>query len=196
MEAPATLTRAEFARHINRSKSYVTKLGHAGRLVFTESGRRVRVAESIARIQATADPNRDDVARRWADRRGEAPAGDPPDDAGMPDGDAKADPTAAETFARARARKETALADKAEMEAAVQAGSLVPVEEVARAGADAGAILRRVAENYPAQHSTELAGIVDVDQMFGRLTDLVEQLLSEFTHSVNAAAAKYDRRDN
>lgn len=49
-DTPATLTRSEFAAHNGWAKSYVTKLGHEGRLVLTSDGKRVLVAESLAKI--------------------------------------------------------------------------------------------------------------------------------------------------
>ena len=67
MESPAaTMTRADFARHLGVDRSYVTRLGHAGRLVLDGTGRaaRVRVADTIAMIRQTAG-GRDDMARLW-----------------------------------------------------------------------------------------------------------------------------------
>lgn len=50
---PNAITRSEFAELNGCSKSYVTKLGGEGRLVLTEDGKRVLVAESLARIAET-----------------------------------------------------------------------------------------------------------------------------------------------
>jgi hypothetical protein len=47
---------AEFAKLINKSKSYVSQLKSADRLVLTEDGKRVLVEESKTRIKATSDP--------------------------------------------------------------------------------------------------------------------------------------------
>jgi hypothetical protein len=51
-DAPAACTQAEFARRHGWSKSYVTALKHAGRLVVDSAGL-VDVAASLERIQAT-----------------------------------------------------------------------------------------------------------------------------------------------
>ena len=51
-DPPATMSQAEFARHINVGKSYVTALKKAGRLVL-DPDNRVRVAESKQRIAKT-----------------------------------------------------------------------------------------------------------------------------------------------
>jgi hypothetical protein len=66
-EHPEVLTLAEFCRHIRRSDAWGSMLKSAGRLVLTDDGR-VRVAESIALIEATA-AGRDDVADRHAAAR-------------------------------------------------------------------------------------------------------------------------------
>jgi hypothetical protein len=47
---------AEFAKLINKSKSYVSQLKTANRLVLTQDGKRVLVEESKTRIKATSDP--------------------------------------------------------------------------------------------------------------------------------------------
>ena len=64
------VTQAEFARHIGVARSYVTALKKADRLVLNAIGN-VLVEESKKRIAETADPNRDDVAARHAEARGE-----------------------------------------------------------------------------------------------------------------------------
>jgi hypothetical protein len=45
-----------FAKLINKSKSYVSQLKSANRLVLSEDGKRVLVEESKVRIKATSDP--------------------------------------------------------------------------------------------------------------------------------------------
>lgn len=183
MSAPRSMTRAEFARHIGKSKSYITALGKSGRLVLSESGRRVLVQETLALISDTQDPNRDDVRARWQQERGD----------GAADPKTPEDEAASESYQAARARKETALANRAEMEAAELAGRLVPLDEVARAGADAGAALRATLEGWPAQWAAQFATMTDADQIFAVLTDEVHALLTEFGRRVTAASAKYDR---
>ena len=56
---PNLRTRAEFAADQGWGKSYVTKLGHEGRLVLTDDGKHVRVAETLQRIaESTGAPER------------------------------------------------------------------------------------------------------------------------------------------
>jgi hypothetical protein len=52
-EPPTELSKSEFAALNGWAKSYVSKLGNDGRLVLTADGKRVLVAESLARIAAT-----------------------------------------------------------------------------------------------------------------------------------------------
>ena len=110
---PSTLTLAEFARHIQRDPAWVARLRERDRLVMADDGR-VRVAESIALIEATAG-NRADVAERNAHGRAEKAA---PDDS------------------RRRARQDAELrlkkaqADRAEYERDELRGDLIRKDQV------------------------------------------------------------------
>lgn len=96
-------TQADFARQVGFSRARIHQLKEAGRLVMAADGKRVDVEASIARMAATADPGRIDVAERHAANRAaagkvsaSAPAAPPPEnitDAGLelePSGRAKA----------------------------------------------------------------------------------------------------------
>lgn len=65
--ASAFMGLKQFAEHIGRSPSYVTKLKDDGRLVLAKDGR-VRVKASLKRIAETAG-GRDDVSERHANER-------------------------------------------------------------------------------------------------------------------------------
>jgi len=69
MKKPEKMTRKAFAQLNGWSPSYVTKLAQAGRLVFTDNNKKVLVEASLAKIEETKDPNRDDVAARHAKNR-------------------------------------------------------------------------------------------------------------------------------
>lgn len=62
------MSKAEFARHLGVNRSTVTRMGQQGRLVLAPNGK-VKVAESIAQINATQGA-RNDVAQRHAIERG------------------------------------------------------------------------------------------------------------------------------
>jgi hypothetical protein len=68
--APALMSKSDFARHIGRDKSWVTRAAQAGRIVLEGNGpaARVRVLESIRLLESTSG-HRDDVARRHAEQR-------------------------------------------------------------------------------------------------------------------------------
>lgn len=61
-------SKAAFARRLGVDRSYVTRLGHDGRLVFVDG--LVDVEASQARLAATQDPAREDVRKRHAAQRG------------------------------------------------------------------------------------------------------------------------------
>lgn len=154
MNEPQAVTQAEFARHIGVQRSYVTALKKAGRLVLNPIGN-VLVEESKRRIAETGDPNRDDVAARHAaargqevavDRRESEETGGDPESAGSPN------------YQDARARKETAAADIAEMERDKLRGLLVEKVEVEAAVADIVTAFRQGLENMPHRTAPELVG--------------------------------------
>lgn len=179
---PAAETFSAFARRLQVRPSYVTKLRHDDRLVLTADGQGVRVAESLARIAATADPNRDDVARRHARAR-RAPETNPPDAPAAaaekpekPTAPAR-EPRAATGFSHYRARKMKADAELAEMDRDTRAGKLVETAAVSAAGAELGATVRALLENLPDQLAPLLVG--DEDERRRLLGDHIEQILHE-----------------
>jgi hypothetical protein len=60
-------SKSAFARRLGVSPGYVTKLKDEGRLVLVDG--EVEVGASLARMEATKDPNRDDVRQRHAQAR-------------------------------------------------------------------------------------------------------------------------------
>lgn len=182
-----TLTKTQFAHHIGKSPSYITKLKDEGRLVL--EGNRVRVAESIARIAATAG-GREDVAARHAEARGEsqpAPGGTHAA-ASTAKGAAAADPGKAEsrveTKAMATSRKESAQADIAEMERDEKRGSLIPKEDVDAAFKFVGGALSGLLDNLPGQQAAVLAPINDPDAMEVALRDMCHRLVTQFGEAI------------
>jgi len=180
-----TITQAAFARHIGMSKSYVTALKQAGRLVMTEDGKRVRVAESLARIDATKDPNRDDVKARHAAAR----AGNSETVPVVPD-----DPAGeriGKSFSAARAVKEKYNALRAKLDYEREFGTVVPTDDVHRTALDAGATLRATMENIPDQLAPQLTAISDREEIHGLLTEHIEHALRETSRKL-ASMGKSD----
>lgn len=180
-----TLTQSQFARHLAVDRAHVTRLKHAGRLVMTADGR-VDVEASEARIAATADPAKSAVAERHAAARagavdGQKPPKSEPDDdgeqaAGTPD------------YQKARARRETANAELAEMESATRAGQLMETALVLAAIADAGATLRTHLATLPAILAPQLATLNDENQVRLLLEDHIEQALGELAERMGKMA--------
>ena len=135
-------TQAQFAVAQGWHRSTVTRLKQAGRLVM--QGSRVDVAASLARIEETGGM-RFDVAERHAANRTQhsaqqepqKTAAEPSAGVGATEGQGAAlnappalDAVAGERRSDAQARKEAALADKAEMEVQQMRGNLIPREDV------------------------------------------------------------------
>lgn len=180
MTAPDLSFKA-FADHLGCRPSYVTELRKSGRLVLTDDGKRVRVAESLERIQATRNPARDDVGQRHAEAR-EAKAA-----AGPHEGHAEqkqADVAAAEsadkignTYQAARAVKERYLAMSAKRDYEVSIGNLLPAGDVRHAIAAAVTTLRTDLENLPDSLAPGLAAETDEARVRLILADEIEHIL-------------------
>ena len=193
----STLTQAAFARHLNVRPSYVKKLKDTGRLVMV-SHTLIDVEASEARIRETADPGKVAVAERHAAKRAgqaaatmetkaavdiqkpaktAAEAGEPeaPEVPGTPD------------YQKARARKESANADLAEMEARTRAGQLMETAAVMAAVADAGATMRTHLATLPAILAPQLATMADENHIRLLLEDHIEQALGELVERLDKA---------
>ncbi len=187
-ETTASLSR--FARLLDRSPSYVTKLKEAGRLVLTENGKRVRVEASLARIKETesGQPQHEASRRHWEGRRGGDSAADPEPPnvpAAPPEGDGEA-PTA-NTRAYWERREAAARAETREIELAKLKGDLVETAAVRAVGTEAGTVLRAALENLPDQVAPLLAeGSPEREERIrARLVEHVELVLKEISDKLN-----------
>jgi len=169
-------TQAEFARLNGWSRSHVTGLKHAGRLVMDESGKKVLVDESLARIEATKDPNRDDVAKRHEASRQTEQRPVP----------GSMDERVSSTYQQSRAVKERYLALQAKAQYEKDIGHLVDVHVVQKAGVDLGAYLRTSMENMVDQMSSELAVISDPALVHSTMSEHVEHVLGELSRKLQS----------
>lgn len=202
---PAEATQAEFARLMSWRPSYVTQLKQAGRLVLAADGRRVRVAESLARIEATRDPSRAHVAERHAQARqpgqgegqGEgalqpAAAGGPgtaPATVAKPHADADPeDATLPRSYAEAKAEREHYLALAARRDYEQSIGELLEAAAVRSALADAGTTLRTRLESLRDILAPQLAPITDEARIRTLLSDEFEHALAELSRGFARAA--------
>lgn len=185
----ATLKQIEFAALLGVSRSYITKLKADGRLIMV--GDRVDVEASRVRISETADPHRDDVASRWAEHRDRAAtaaasASDLPldDDDALPE-DAPATSalrSASSSYVDARARKEQAQADIAEMERDKARGLLIERQAVEAAVEDVMTTVRQALEQQPHRLAPLLVG-QDLDAIRITLKQETTRILSEMVHT-------------
>lgn len=161
------VSQAEFSRMIGVDRSHVTRLKQAGRLVM--NGKRVDAAASIARIEATKDPNRDDVvARHAAARENTAP------------------PTAKERtggydYQYSRAKKESFLADQAELEFKRAAGDLVQRQDFDFVLDDFGASLRARMEILAARLAPVVFPLTTLEETHAAIEEESESVLADLS---------------
>ena len=201
VEHDGTMSLSEFARYKDWRASYVTELKLSGRLVLTDDGKRIRVAESLARIEATRDPAKSGVAARHAAGRAARDAATDAD-AG-PDSDvvslaprtaaqaARADDDEAggSRYQRARALNEQYKAAQAKLDYEERIGKLVDAASVRAAGAELGTTVRRHLERLPTLLSAQVDER-DRDRIFQHVTDHVEQAMTELARIFDRATAR------
>ena len=147
---------------------------------------RVKVAESLALIEATT-AGRFDVARRHAAaraRRAQTGEGNP-QVRSTSENAAKRDYEGddAERLVDAKARKESAQADQEEMKARQMAGNLIAREDVDAALKSAGALIRAEMDVFPDQNAAELCALRDLNEVHALLTERCRNVL----HNIGVA---------
>ena len=172
MTTPTTLGLRAFAQHLGCAPSYVTKLKQAGRLVLDESGK-VKVAESIALIEATRDPAKRAVATRHAEERG-APLSAPPL---AEDVDAEAPAIANPDYQAARAKREHYAALQAEADYRAKIRELLDAGKVRAVLADVLTELRTQVEAIPHTLAPSLAAMTDEAAVKAALVAEIESAL-------------------
>lgn len=187
---PETATFAEFSALAGYKQSYVRQLRKEGRLVLTEDGKAVRVAESMQRIAATRDPSKAGVVERHAAARSAAAAVD--GDGTHDDLETEAEPPIYGSHAERRAK---ALADDAEESARrkrreneIEEGRLLMREQIEPAVSLAFSRLRQALESTAHELSPELAAIDDEDRVRAVLLDRYERLLGNLSRELAAMA--------
>lgn len=195
MTLPDTATFAEFARLAKCRPSYVTQLKGEDRLVLTPDGKRVRVAESLQRIEDTKDPAKIGVARRHAAARDAAAASAAPDQDEPPEGagtdtEPPAEPAEQkdEGFQYWKRRRERANALQVERDNAIAEGKLVYAADVAAATRAAADTLRTHLESLPDNLAPQLVVITEESKARALLKTAIEHALDELTRQFGAIA--------
>lgn len=186
--APAIMSFAEFARHAGFKASYVTQLKREGRLVLSDDGKAVKVAESLARILETRDPSKAAVAARHAAARASAAASSEPTAPPAP----PADPTdgASRTagllvrhdYQTARAKREHISAEIAELEFRKLAGELIEVSALRPVLAGAVATLCAALDRIEHDVVPVLIGL-DEEAMRVQIRDYVDTVRADLSEN-------------
>lgn len=193
MTQPAVARFKDFADLIGCKPSYVTELRKAGRLVLTDDGRAVRVAESIARIEATRDPAMKAVADRHAAARGAALATQsaPGAEQGADDGDAPEESgEGSPDYQKWKARKERATALREEIRLGEDAKDYIRRADAAAVVGNAFVTLRTALEALPDSIAPVLAGESDEARVRILLSDEIEHALGNLSAELAALGSK------
>ncbi len=193
---PETLTLAEFNRHMGYKGRYVYQLQKEQRLVMAADGKRVRVAESIRRIEETKDPSRAGVAARHAASRGHelAAVDSSVEDAGGDGLDGEGDDGRATfRFQDSKAKREHYAALREENAYRKEVGELMDAEEAVGAFADAGAKVSSVLDAVPATVGPMLAGLPP-DEVLRVLTEQMDVAKAELAAAINKLADDIEQR--
>lgn len=196
-------SKAAFARRLGIDPAHVTRMAQAGRLVVVDG--QVEVEASLARMEATKDPNRDDVRQRHAQARdakrlegiggvkGGAVAGvivaregeesgavekaAPRGDSGG-EGEAESGPViqAAEVFRKARTAKMHFESRRAVIRVARLQGRLADMAAIRKCAGNDGASLRSLLENLPDQAAPRLAPVRDVAKVAAIWGELLDDV--------------------
>lgn len=193
---PETLTPRQLAERLGYKPQYGNQLAKEGRFVFAPDGKRVLVAESIARFNATKDPSKQGVADRHAATReaaaqeprpapAPAPADlpDPQDDEGegAPDG-------ARYDFHSSKAKREHWAAEREHAAFRKDAGELIELTAHIAAMADVGATVRSKLEVWASTLPPQLAGR-DEAGVRATIADQVELLLRDLADRIQRHAS-------
>lgn len=186
---PSALPRAEYAALKGVNRSTITRWAQADRLVLDDDGN-VLVAESEARLAATADPSKIGVTRRHAEERGAevrdlfaAPPAAAPGPGRQPKGEHYSDRI------RESARHEAAKAEKAEIELARLKGELVDVIGVQQAMTGFGAQAYQERKRIDREIYLRLAAEADPDKVLALLADATERWATAVADQAAAMAA-------
>ncbi|WP_445287686.1 hypothetical protein [Variovorax atrisoli] len=187
------MTIPEFSAHLGYGRTYAYQLRDEGRLVMTEDGKRVLVAESIARIEATKDPARQGVAARHAAQRAGRPAVPAAEPSASPggasDGDAPLEApappgTPAFNFQVAKAKREHFAALEAEAAYRARMKELLEAADVRAALVETMTILRTSIEGIAHRLAPALAAEVDEGEVRALLDAEIRHALSTAAESL------------
>ncbi len=187
--SPETVTPREFAVRLGYKPNYGHQLAKDGRLIFAPDGKRVLLAQSIGRFNATKDPSKQGVADRHATGRA-APGEDSADTPAEVDDGAGDDPAGDAPmydFHNAKAKREHWAAEREHAAFRKDAGELIEHAAHIAAMADVGATVRAKLEAWASTLPPQLAGR-DEAAVRATIADQVELLLRELADRMRVHA--------
>lgn len=189
---PDTLSVSAFNKYMGYKGRYAYELHKTGRLVMTDDGKLVRVAESIRKIEETKDPSRAGVAARHAAARGQnlTTLEGGPDGQGVED---DADTKDSYHFQDSKAKREHFAALREENAYRKEAGQLMDADEAIGAFADAGAKIASVLDAVPSTVGPMLAGL-PADEVLRVLTEQMDIARGELAGAINKLAEEIEKR--
>lgn len=191
---PQFLRRSDYAKLRGVAASYITKLGHQGRLVLDASGKLIDVAATNALLDSTDDPARGgarrgglalpEVSARLAGDDLDAPAASSASDAAAPGADQRPVPVSMETsYKLAATRERLAKARTAELELAERAGSLVRRDEVEAAVFGLARQAMEALDAIADRLSTQLAAESDPERVHALISADVRQIQQQLAEA-------------
>lgn len=189
------MTVPEFSAHLGYGRTYGYQLQKEGRLVLSDDGRRVLVAESIAKVRATEDPSKQGVAQRHATARlqkGVAPSAPAlPHGEGL-ESDADGDAVPAEgpvppgfDFQVAKAKREHFAALEAEASYRARVKELLEASEVRAVLNEVMTVLRTSIEGIAHRVAPALAAEVDEANVRSLLSAEIRYALETASNSLS-----------
>jgi hypothetical protein len=190
------MKQAAFAAAQGWNRSTVTRLKQAGRLVM--EGALVDPVASLVKIRETGGM-RFDVAERHAAQRagngaevgagGTAGQGEGTDKGAGPIAAPAPDGAVGERRSDAQARKESALADMAEMDVKQKRGELIPKADVDLALRSFAASVRARLDVLPDQLAPLVSPVTDLDEIHALLAEHCRSILSAVADDMGRAAS-------
>lgn len=168
------LTKANYARHIGKSRQYVNELVRNGRTVQNANGL-ILVAETDALVFETSDPSKVGVVERHAIERAEKQDTEITAADLKPIGNIPA-------FQESKARKEFYAAENAEIEYKKAKGELLVAEDVVQVIYKVMIAIRTRIEALPDRLSVMLAAESDAARVKSMLTEEFEHALTELSN--------------
>jgi FtsZ-binding cell division protein ZapB len=184
------LTKANYARHIGKSRQYVNELVRNGRTVQNANGL-ILVAETDALVFETSDPSKVGVVERHANERAEKQNAPVADVSEMDMARDEIGKQASGIFQQSKALREkyNALLSKLEYEKAT--AKLLAIEDVNRAIYAAANTVRTRLESLPDRFAVQFAAETSSERIKSEMTETIEQLLTEMSRQFKKIATEH-----